>query len=97
LIQFKVSRLLLGAPPSALLVLALGGCVGPSVSRFVSESGEHRYQVDCSGSLSSWASCHERADELCLSRGYSVVSSSLETPNLQGKDPNTRIMRVKCN
>lgn len=97
LIQFNLRRLLLDLPTSALLILALGGCAGVSVSRFVSESGEQRFQIECSGSLSSWTSCQEKADELCLSRGYSVVSSSLEKPDLAGEAPNTRILRLKCN
>jgi hypothetical protein len=79
-----------------VLTTTLTGCSGIVVKPKLSESGEQRYRIECSGEFLSWADCQAKADEVCLSKGYSVITSSLENQSLSIANVNSRSMTVSC-
>ena len=76
--------------------MSLAGCAGALVTPTVSESGDPRYRIECSGEFSSWDDCQAKADQVCLSKGYSVIASSLEKAALGDKAGNGRVITISC-
>jgi hypothetical protein len=72
------------------------GCSSIVVTPTFSESGERRYRIECSGEFLSWADCQAKADEVCLSKGYSVIASSLEKPGMTQSAVDRRILTIGC-
>lgn len=61
---------------STIACLCLSGCV---TSRSIyTESGQHGYEITCSGYKNSWEDCLAKAGDLCKSKGYAVLEKNDE-------------------
>ncbi len=76
------------------LMLALAGCA--SVSKTYDAQGREAYALDCTGWGRSWATCQEKADELCGPRGYTVSAQASGPVFVGGTLTSNRKMTVTC-
>lgn len=61
---------------STIACLCLSGCV---TSRSIyTGSGQHGYEITCSGYKNTWEDCLAKAGDLCKSKGYSVLEKNNE-------------------
>ena len=82
--------------------LLIGGCAD-SEPVFTS-SGKKGHSIDCSGELSTWGDCYEKAGELCGERGYRTLEklgdkeSSIfaDKEGLFGASTHTRNLIIQC-
>jgi hypothetical protein len=79
----------------ALLCAAalLAGCAAGATTTRLADGAEG-IVLSCSGALRSWATCLERAGELCGARGYEVLDRHEEL-GLIASDT-TRVMVLRC-
>jgi hypothetical protein len=91
------SRLLL-----LVLALALTGCT--KTRDVYTPDGRAGHTIECSGAWLSWATCFQRASEICGARGYDVFTSAGEqgfavagSPQfVGGGTTTTRAMVIAC-
>jgi hypothetical protein len=76
------------------VILALASCA--SVSKTYDAKGREAYSLDCTGWGRSWATCQEKADELCGPRGYTVSAQASGPVFVGGTLTSKRMMTVTC-
>lgn len=54
-----------------VFLLALCGCAGSS--KTYGPSGQVAHTITCKGAMNSWASCFEKAGDICGTAGYDVL------------------------
>ncbi len=75
------NRKLLGCAGVAVVAASLlGGCAWASKTH--GPDGKEAYALNCSGLARSWATCLERAGDLCGERGYTVLERNGEVVNM---------------
>lgn len=86
----------------ALLALLLAGCT--TASPTFTADGKPGHAITCSGTANSWASCYQKAGEICGSSGYTVQDKSgdqgfvagLSTTGGAASSTISRSMIVQC-
>ena len=59
------------------VIAFIAGCA--TATKTYLPSGAAGYNIDCSGTASSWGKCYEKAGSLCGSSGYKVISKEGDT------------------
>lgn len=59
---------------AALAAIALAGCGLTHSSKTYGPSGKEAHSISCRGAANTWASCYERAGEICGRAGYDLVA-----------------------
>ncbi len=65
----------------ALCAAVLVGCASQGPVEVYTSDGKRGYGIDCS-SEPNWESCHQRAAEICGTRGYDVMEKIGDSPSL---------------
>ena len=66
--------------------------------------GKKGYSINCSGTVSNWGKCYEKAAEICGEKGYIVLDKSEDTGaivsgnkfGIYGGSVINRTMIIKC-
>ena len=73
---FRISNAIAKAIAPGALLLTMSGCV--HVSETYSSDGQMAYTLDCSGAISNWGMCYQKAGEICSGWGYDVLEKDSE-------------------
>jgi hypothetical protein len=79
---------------AVLTLLFLAGCA--TEHKVYGPDGREDHAISCDGAVLSWASCLDKAGEICGAKGYDVIDKGEETRTLVGAPAVYRHMMIAC-
>ena len=73
----------MGITAMLVALMALGGCTTASV-KARSIGNARAFVINCSGMTSSWESCYGKAETICSTHGYRVISKTTDVKEEPG-------------